>query len=64
MLLVLSAFSTSKQQSAFTNQYFLKKKLSRLEIIFKVTGQWKIMGTGNLSIWDASVFYPPGEKGT
>lgn len=31
---------------------------------FSKSGQWKIMGTGNLSIWDGPVSYPPGGKGT
>ena len=54
MLLVLSAFSKSKPQSAFVNQYALKEKhwnLSRGEIIFKVKGQWWIMGNGRFSFY-------------
>ena len=64
MLLVLSAFSTSKPQSAFSNQYVLKKiffNLSRGEIIFEAKGQLKIMGTRKflfLFIQDTPVFSP------
>lgn len=68
MLLVLSAFSTSKPQSAFSNQYVLKKiffNLSRGEIIFEAKGQLKIMGTRKflfLFIQDTPVFSPNRNK--
>ena len=68
MLLGLSAFSTSKPQSAFSNQYVLKKtffNLSRGEIIFEAKGLLKIMGTRKflfLFFRDTPVFSPDKNK--
>ena len=68
MLLGLSAFSTSKPQSAFSNQYVVKKmffNLSRGEIIFEAKGQLKIMGTRKflfLFFRDTPVFSPDKNK--